>query len=445
MIFLSLVVVAITTIIALSALASSSAILPFGSSSSSSLLQLQRRQEDDLSSMLLLAIDNDKIQRQPQPYTYTRHRSLLGVNQFNDPRTQQIKINNNVNTMINNSNNLTLTVYIQDPDNAIFNTDILPRYTSSKFNYNIVHDWPGCDCNNEEPILHATTNDAFCLVVTNYFWKCTLEEIKCKFPQCKVMITNDEFCRAPPIKSTTPTGDVDYHVREYYNSQWSYPKYAFLPLGPRLDSWTSLQKILHEPGIIIKPASQRKYIFNAIFSQSTNSDRNALAAHLMHPEHNTKNYPIYKAISARWNPDADAEGTTQLNTHDTMSIFLDSIFTLSPRGHSPECYRLYEAIETGSIPIVTKRDIFMYKNKLCKDPLKFWHTAPVVVMESWDELYPTVEKLLGDMKRLEEMQLELRQWYDEMMRGVVGKFEEYMVQSWVSRQEGVGGGELIES
>lgn len=81
----------------------------------------------------------------------------------------------------------------------------------------------------------------------------------------------------------------------------------------------------------------------------------------MHPALNN-DYSIYTAISARWNPDAYAEGTTQLNTHD----------------NNPEGYRLYEAIETGSISIVTERDIFLYKNEYFKDPWLFFHTSCIL-------------------------------------------------------------------
>ena len=35
-----------------------------------------------------------------------------------------------------------------------------------------------------------------------------------------------------------------------------------------------------------------------------------------------------------------------------FSLLLDSTFTLCPAGHNPECYRMYEAAEAGSIPIV---------------------------------------------------------------------------------------------
>jgi hypothetical protein len=46
-----------------------------------------------------------------------------------------------------------------------------------------------------------------------------------------------------------------------------------------------------------------------------------------------------------------------MNTDDYMQVVLDSVFTLSPAGHNPECFRLYEAMEAGSIPILTNDDM----------------------------------------------------------------------------------------
>mmetsp|Transcript_9339 Transcript_9339/g.34253 ORF Transcript_9339/g.34253 Transcript_9339/m.34253 type:complete len:124 (+) Transcript_9339:578-949(+) len=41
-----------------------------------------------------------------------------------------------------------------------------------------------------------------------------------------------------------------------------------------------------------------------------------------------------------------------LGQEDYQKLLLDSMFTLSPSGHSPECYRQYEAVDAGSIPVI---------------------------------------------------------------------------------------------
>ena len=80
------------------------------------------------------------------------------------------------------------------------------------------------------------------------------------------MITNDERCK-----------HTEYDAREYYSSDLDQKGY--LPLGPRLDSWRSLQKIQQSnPDVTLIPSSKRLYAMNSIFSQSTNIGRKALAS-----------------------------------------------------------------------------------------------------------------------------------------------------------------------
>ena len=67
----------------------------------------------------------------------------------------------------------------------------------------------------------------------------------------------------------------------------------------------------------------------------------------------------------------------------------------------------------------------------CKDSLRHWVDAPMVVLKSWNDLYPTVAKLMEDMEGLNEMQIHLREWYDRFMSGVISDFEDYMIDSYI--------------
>jgi hypothetical protein len=94
--------------------------------------------------------------------------------------------------------------------------------------------------------------------------------------------------------------------------------------------------------------------------------------------------------------------------------------------------------EAGSIPILTRDDLHgSYHPTLtrkyrvlphpCANALLHWYGAPIVVLDSWDNLYPTVERLLEDHAGLDDLQRRLRHWYDEYMRGAVAKFEEVLL------------------
>lgn len=179
--------------------------------------------------------------------------------------------------------------------------------------------------------------------------------------------------------------------------------------------------------------SIRQYAFNAIFSKTTNSGREYLAS-ILEDEYQRENrtLPIYTSIADQFNrihSVVRAEG--QLNPHSYTEVLLDSVFTLAPAGHNPECYRMYEAVEAGSIPVFVKDDLYITEQNMahpCREALYHWYDAPILVLDSWDELYPSVESLMNDLAALDEIQTKLTIWYDGNMRRVVREFEDFMIE-----------------
>jgi hypothetical protein len=108
-----------------------------------------------------------------------------------------------------------------------------------------------------------------------------------------------------------------------------------------------------------------------------------------------------------------------------MQVLLESTFTLAPSGHNPECFRLYEAVESGSIPVVATDEY--YRNHQCKDSLIHWLSSPIIVLESWSELMSTLQQLLEEPEALDKRQAELRAWYDDYMRSSVTNFESFLL------------------
>ena len=321
-----------------------------------------------------------------------------------------------------------LTIYTIGEDLAakLFYTDILQRYATGRFNYVIEHRHRLCHscCNKEMSKQLAPMHDIPCLAVfgVRKFRKVAnaTDIIKCNYPRCKNMIVGDESCRFD-----------EPDVRMYYTTHMEGKGY--LPLGPRIDSWASFQRIQRDPLFYVIPASKRKYAFNAIFSLTSRS-RKGLARLL--DAYITK-LPIYKMISEEFSLNADDPNTPQLHSEEYMKVALDSTFTLAPAGHNPECYRLYEAVEAGSIPILLRGEMQAWGNLggKCRGSLSEWIDAPLVVLDSWDELYPRVRELLSDPKALDEMQINLRLWYDAHMSRVVSNFEDFMIMSY---PKGVG-------
>lgn len=69
------------------------------------------------------------------------------------------------------------------------------------------------------------------------------------------------------------------------------------------------------------------------------------------------------------------------------------------------------------------------KGHPCKDSLKHWRTAPIVVLDSWDDLYFVVDTLMKETALLDRMQQDLMQWYTNHMHTLVVDFENYILNS----------------
>ena len=173
----------------------------------------------------------------------------------------------------------------------------------------------------------------------------------------------------------------------------------YLPLGPRYEFAPVNQND-------VRPPEERQYFFNMVTSISTNIDVR-LPLHQLVLEvatkdkdqtitekrkvskmlprigasfiHNTKLWrgelPLAEAsitISAKQKKKGKrvAKGYSYsrvgnsnevhdeaLSAKNFKQVLLDSVFTLSPSGHNPETFRLYEAAEAGSIPIVDYTDV----------------------------------------------------------------------------------------
>ena len=97
-----------------------------------------------------------------------------------------------------------------------------------------------------------------------------------------------------------------------------------------------------------------------------------------------------------------------------------------------------DSVEAGSILITTKDDLVStpdgrasYEGAAgCPDALVRWSDAPMVVLESWDELYPAVDRLMSDPAGLDGMQRRLAEWYGRMMARTVRELEDHLLGSF---------------
>jgi len=119
-------------------------------------------------------------------------------------------------------------------------------------------------------------------------------------------------------------------------------------------------------------------------------------------------------------------GPQGLPTSQYSELLRQSVFAPSPMGNaSIECFRTYEALEQGAIPIVEKRLTLDYYRMLLGD-----HPLPTV--SSWSEARQLITSLLKDPARMDALQSECSVWwvdYKLRLSASVGEFLEHRNQS----------------
>jgi len=95
-----------------------------------------------------------------------------------------------------------------------------------------------------------------------------------------------------------------------------------------------------------------------------------------------------------------------ISSSDMCNIYNDSIFVPNGRGNSViDCFRIYEAILSGSIPII-----------VCEEPEfigRFYYNndiPPFIYEKTWDDAVDKCEKLLNNIEEIENILHENYEW-----------------------------------
>lgn len=112
---------------------------------------------------------------------------------------------------------------------------------------------------------------------------------------------------------------------------------------------------------------------------------------------------------------ATDRGAPPLSPDEYRTLMLESVFAPSPMGRiNLECFRLYEALELGCIPIVEKRMTLDYFQNLLG-------SNPLLTVGNWSEARDRVETLLGDRTRLDALQQEIMSWWQAKKQTLRGQ------------------------
>jgi hypothetical protein len=150
-----------------------------------------------------------------------------------------------------------------------------------------------------------------------------------------------------------------------------------------------------------KPASRRKYVWAllGVINKSTRPD--ALRA-LLPVE------PGYWYASDGWTPGAATAACNPPRNQSAVSyqeLLAESAFCPSPMGNvHQESYRVYEALESGSIPLLERRWLMdAHRSVLGEHPLP--------TFSSWKMAAGFVQSMWNDKKALDQLQAECTNWW----------------------------------
>lgn len=325
---------------------------------------------------------------------------------------------------------------------SIFRTNLLHRYGSKRFTYKIK---PKNLCLSKQNYKIRMIPFVKCCTRKQAVWNLVRKSIPI---YDLVIVTGDEYCL---YKDSIP------HFRQYYSAKsfietrsvkipsgiqnqketLRFP--LFMPLGPRSEF-----RLVEE--FEISSATKRRYLFNFIGSLSSQT-RKKLRQLLIpndeltvvddKPVKETQSLQRYLVhgkgflhTAERWKQKIN-QGNGYISPEEYRTVLLDSSFTLCPAGHNPEAYRIYEACEAGSIPILVLNET-LYSDHQCEDAyFPFLESrAPFIWLNTWAELEGFLEYAEEETSRdpqwLIRKQAQVHDWYVKYMTDFASKFEQVL-------------------
>lgn len=164
----------------------------------------------------------------------------------------------------------------------------------------------------------------------------------------------------------------------------------------------------------------RKYKCNFMGTVYKNSSREIVEALLRMSR--LRNI-CYLSTRHKWLPNESKESRAEY-----LSILQDSDFTLNPVGENTECYRIYEALELGSIPIVEDS----MTPGLCVSPLRLLKkfNPPFLFVKNWNNLHGVLQTDNLNFKNIIEQRIQLLLWYDIFKKNIATYFINILKESF---------------
>jgi hypothetical protein len=214
-----------------------------------------------------------------------------------------------------------------------------------------------------------------------------------------IFYSSDETGKQPFI--TELDKYTKFFFRQYNHKHYRYSKnnYQF-PLG------YATNYLNGKNSSSIVPRLMKDRTINCSFIGSNKSDREHMANVFRHHMSNTN--IIF--VNNNWNI-----SDLPYSPEKCYNIYNDSIFIVNGRGNcSLDCFRIYEAIVAGAIPIIVGsydeiQTTFHYNNDI----------PPFIYDESWEKVVVKCNNLLADSASLQKIQDELLLWWKRQTEFIV--------------------------
>ena len=240
-----------------------------------------------------------------------------------------------------------------------------------------------------------------------------------------VIVTGDEYCQ---VKSSGLFQFRQYHGTSVIG-QAPDGGPRFFPLGPRheFERVDQLQLVA---------AAQRAYRVNFVGSP-TSVPRRMLRDFVASPawQRSAASRSAFIHVTDGWTTTVDPS-KGYISPERYREVLLQSSFTLCPIGHNPEAYRIYEACEAGSVPVIVTGEQAYLEHK-CEDAFRPFldNGAPFVVLQSWDELGDFLAGPAANASFVAEKQRALRLWYKGYMTAFARDFETTLERAFELRMQ----------
>jgi hypothetical protein len=197
-------------------------------------------------------------------------------------------------------------------------------------------------------------------------------------------------------------------IRAYWSDVFRPETVRFLPLG--------YAGSLDIPEDAIRPSLDRQYVWSFL-GQVNKSSRVEMAKDLASVEPHLLFATDDVPGLTMWN--RGLNGQRRYSLGQNAAILRDSIFAPCPMGNvNLECYRIYEALENGTIPIMEKRFRFDYFHRL-------WGAHPVPSFSTWKDARRWMCEMLDCPAEVEALQRRCMEWwagYKQQYRVSLGEF-----------------------